>query len=398
MATIITDTIGVEWQVNNGALAGEHALEEPPVDLNNVNGVIEPNDFQWPDATARLIGGPEQLVDQWVQARVYKDTRTQVISDDTGEIVSDTVARTYLPYSVSEMTFGSDFTNDWVDETNPAKPKQYSGPILYKHNDLEAPLAIPAGGYTRVGVDSFNAAFCGFVLDNNALPETPGTLGDVAFLINITTGMGYIWADSVPGLGAGYRWVNSGLAKDPGEINTNALASIDDLPDDAPDGQWQVVSTGVYGTVYFKTPEGWMNIGPIQGGGPVVVIPETDKKRYVSGYMYSLVFDQSRFRYVPRLSGETQSTYEGEISINQTGWFPDSPHDPDRDIYPMDSVTRVKPDGREMRTVTYTCTFTSDLASDTCTILQDVYQPTYNWGDLIQQLLELTYFYHGIYH
>lgn len=398
MATIITDTIGVEWQVNNGALAGEHALEEPPVDLNNVNGVIEPNDFQWPDATARLIGGPEQLVDQWVQARVYKDTRTQVISDDTGEIVSDTVARTYLPYSVSEMTFSSDFTNDWVDETNPAKPKQYSGPILYKHNDLEAPLAIPAGGYTRVGVDSFNAAFCGFVLDNNALPETPGTLGDVAFLINITTGMGYIWADSVPGLGAGYRWVNCGLAKDPGEINTNALASIDDLPDDAPDGQWQVVSTGVYGTVYFKTPEGWMNIGPIQGGGPVVVIPETDKKRYVSGYMYSLVFDQSRFRYVPRLSGETQSTYEGEISINQTGWFPDSPHDPDRDIYPMDSVTRVKPDGREMRTVTYTCTFTSDLASDTCTILQDVYQPTYNWGDLIQQLLELTYFYHGIYH
>ena len=398
MAIIITETIGVEWQVNNGALAGDHALEEPPVDLNNINGVVEPNDFQWPDATARLIGGPEQLIDQWVQARVYKDTRTETTDDETGDVVSDNVVRTYLPYNVSEMTFDSDFTNDWTDETNPAKPKQYSGPILYKHNNLEEPLAIPAGGYTRVGVDGFNAAFCGFVLDNSDLPETPGSLGDVAFLINITTGVGYIWADSAPGLGTGYRWVSSGIAKDPAEINTNALGSIDDLPDDAPDGQWQVVSTGVYGTVYFKTAEGWLNIGPIQGGGPVVVIPETDKKTYVSGYMYSLVFDQSRFRYVPRMSGETQDSYQGEISINQTGWFPDQPHDPARDIYPMDSVTRVKPDGREMRTVTYTCNFTSDLASDTCTILQDVYQPTYNWGDLIQQLLELTYFYHGIYH
>ena len=34
----------------------------------------------------------------------------------------------------------------------------------------------------------------------------------------------------------------------------------------------------------------------------------------------------------------------------------------------------------------------------TVTIIQDVYQPTYNWGELIQQLLEPSYFKHGIYH
>ena len=403
MAITTTQVYGVEWLVNQGNLAGDHALEEPPVDLNNVNGVVEPNDFQWPDATARLIGGPEQIVGQWVQARVYLDTRTIVTDDETAEVTSDTVVRTYPPHTVSSMTFTSDFTNDWVDVENPAKPKQYAGTILFKHTpedvtDLGGPFAIPGGGYTRVGIDSFNAAFCGYILDPLALPETPGSLGDVAYFINLTNGKAYIWEDSVPGLGSGFRWTSSGVMKDPTTINTGALGSIEELPEDAEVGTWQLVNTGVYGTVYAKTDEGWLNIGPLQGGGPVVVIPEEDKPRYVSGYMYSLVFDQSRFRYVPRMSGETQDTYEGEVSINETGWFPDQPHDPSRDIYPMDSVTRVKPDGRSMRTVTYTCTYTADLASDTCTILQDVYQPTYNWGELIQQLLDLTYFRHGIYH
>jgi hypothetical protein len=112
------------------------------------------------------------------------------------------------------------------------------------------------------------------------------------------------------------------------------------------------------------------------------------------------------------MSGESQETYEGEISILETGWFPQEPHDPELDIYPMDSVTRVRPDDRTYVTGTYTVTMTGVASyldpytglptqggfGSVCTVYQDIYQPTYNWGDVIHQLLDLTYFKHGIYH
>ena len=420
MAVTNTVVTGIEWNVSRGVVAGEEALNPTP-DPNSATGFVNPTEFQWENTTARLIGGPEPLTDFWVEGRVYMDTRTITTADppaeNAGEVTSDVVTRSYPAWSLESMTFTSNLTDDWVDSTNPAKPKQYEGPILFKLNDLVDPVAMNSAGYSRVGIQDNGAQFLGFVNGEQFLPDVPGPAGDESFYIDLETGNGFCWSNTLPGAatpGMSPRWANCGVAKDPAEINTDALDSVDDLDMEAAVGTWQLVNTGTYGTVYAKTEDGWLNIGPLQLGGssPIVVIPEGERKRYVSGYIYSLVFDQSRFAYVPRMSGETQDTYEGEISITETGWFPDTPHDPERDIYPMDSVTRVRPDGRESVTATYTTTLTTTASYTdpttllpvaapvvgTCTIYQDVYQPTYNWGDLIHQLLDLTYFAHGIYH
>lgn len=382
----VTETYGIEWYVNKGAADVDPLDEEAEAPEN-------PTEFVWESVNARLIGGPEQLVDFYVEGKVYLDTET-CTTDEEGE-TSCEVVRTYPPYSLSNFSFSSDLTTDWEDPTNPAKPKQWGGPIIYKENQLPAPVAM--SGVARAGISSRTALFRGFVATAAALPLS--NLGDDRnFFIALDTGFGYTWQDSLPGAGAGFKWVASGQAKDPGEIDTAVLGSVNDLPDDAPEGQWAVVAGTPVPNVYAKKPEGWLNIGPIQvpGGGALVIFEPI--KEYVSGYIYSRVFDQSRFRYIPRMSGGTQVTYQGEVDIAVTGWFPDSPYAPERDIYPMDSVTRVKPDGRESVTVTYTGTMTTDLATSTITVTQEVFQPTYNWGDLIQQLLETTYFYHGIYH
>jgi len=398
MAISITTVTGIEWYVNKGEVAGEEALNPTP-DPNSATGFVNPTEFQWEDATARLIEGPEQLVDFYIQGRAYIDTRTIITDDVTGGVVSDSVARTYPAYVVTEMTLNSDHPADWTDPNNPVKPKQQCGPVLYKQNDLpEGGIAMNGGGYTRVGLSPTNSRTSGFVLTKANLPDFSPNIE--TFLVDLETGRGYIWVDSRPGAVEynGSEWTNTGLAKNPDDINTDALDSIDDLPEDAENGTWQLVNNGVYGTVYEKRDDGWFNIGPLQAGGTFPFNMPQPTQVYIGGYIYSLVFDRSDFYYVPRLSGGYQSTYEGEISITETGWFPDQPHDAERNIYPMDSVTKVKPDGRENVTITYTCILRTSVASGACTVIQDVYQPTYDWGDLIQQLLDKTYFAHGIYH
>lgn len=414
MAETKSFTTGIEWNINKGEVAGDEALEPTP-NPDSATGFNNPVEFQWEDATARLIGGPEQLVDFWIQGRPFVDVRTIVTDDESGEVTSDSVTRFYPAYVLKEHTLLTSMQNDWVDDSNPAKPRQFGGPVLYSNPEiyLDPPVDMLGGGYARVGIHSHNATFQGFVADKTRLPEV--AQNQESFLVDLEEGRGYIWTDSLPGaLEPGARWTPVGRTILPHLINTDALGSVDELNQDAEVGTWQVVNTGVYGTVYAKTDEGWLNIGPIQLGGtaPFVVIdPEVDKS-YISGYYYGLVFDQSDFRYVPRMSGETQNTYEGEVHISETGWFPDAPHDVERDIYPMDTITKVKPDGRETVSITYTSGLTCDInfadpttgaalaqtVGGTVTVIQDVYQPTYNWGSLIAQLLELTYFKHGIYH
>ena len=53
---------------------------------------------RWEDVTARLIGGPEQLVDFWIQGRPFVDVRTIVTDDESGEVTSDSVTRFYPAY------------------------------------------------------------------------------------------------------------------------------------------------------------------------------------------------------------------------------------------------------------------------------------------------------------
>jgi len=415
MATTYSIVIDVEWVVNQGVLTGKEAIDPTP-DPNSATGYVNHIEFQWDDTNAGLIDGPTQLTGFWVEGRAYIDTRTIVTDDETGEVASDTVARQYPAWNLTSQSIESDLTDDWVDATNPAKPKQYEGPILYKMNELTTPVPMVPYGTGRVGILENSATFLGFVNGKASLPDSNGGAGNNSFFIDLETGRGYVWALSLPGAVTPPTkfWVNSGLAHNPALINTTPLESTDDLDLEAEIGSWQVVNVGTYGTVYAKTEEGWLNIGPVQLGGasPLVTIPADVQKSYVSGYIYPLVFDRSRFFYVPRMSGESQETYEGEISILETGWFPQEPHDPELDIYPMDSVTRVRPDDRTYVTGTYTVTMTGVASyidpytglptqggfGSVCTVYQDIYQPTYNWGDVIHQLLDLTYFKHGIYH
>lgn len=397
MAVAITKIQGIEWSVNNGAVAN------PPEPVENPNyfGGFEPaTEFTWNDVSARLVGGPEPLYDYWIQGKVFEDTRTITTTDPDaegnggGELVSDIVTRVYLPYVLTSMALTSTMTNDWVDSTNPAKPKQFGGPLKYVLLPSEPPAA--AAGDTRVGLKNDKAIVAGFVLNESSLPSGK-VYGDNTFYINLENGVGYVWADGGPA-GGSWQWCRAGIVKDPAQINTGAAGSVNDLPTDSPDGDWALVANGVYGTVYQKSGAGWLNIGPVQGIGAGVIIPEEERKSYVSGYIYSLVFDRSDFRYVTRLSGSTQDTYQGEVSIDAVGWFPFEPMDEERNIYPMDSITKFKPDDREFVTITYTATLTTSLITGTATVIQDVYQPTSNWAGLMNDLLQTCYFTHGIYH
>jgi hypothetical protein len=299
---------------------------------------------------------------------------------------------------MSDMVITSDLNTDWVDLTNPAKPRQRGGPVLWW---LQPATAVAHNGPARVGIDDDAEAVLGFVRTRNDLPNSL-IEGGSSFYINLEDGFGYSWADGSSG-GGGLQWARVGIVKSPDEINQTPYASTDDLPiggEGVPNGNWASVNKNGIDTVYQRTPRGWLNIGPIQppGGGTIVGIPPDDRKRYVSGYIYPLVFDRCNFKYVPRMSGGTQDTYGGEIDIIQTGWFPQQPYDADNNIYPMDSVTKFRPDDREFRTITYTVSLTTSIASGIATVMQDVYQPTYNWGQLLTQLLETCYFTNGIYH
>lgn len=137
-----------------------------------------------------------------------------------------------------------------------------------------------------------------------------------------------------------------------------------------------------------------------------------------TGYSYPKVFDQSKFFYLPAFSGGTKDTFKGEVEA--TSGFPSEPYDPDKKIYPIDTVTKFSPDEREEVTVSYRITTKyvvngisigpqggilpglptdpSQALTHTMTIYQIVKQPNNNWGDQLKGLLQRSYFFHRIYH
>lgn len=137
-----------------------------------------------------------------------------------------------------------------------------------------------------------------------------------------------------------------------------------------------------------------------------------------SGYIYVRTFDQTRFSYLPAFSGGTQDTFTGEVEA--TNGFPETPYDPDNDIYPMDAITKFAPDQRPSVNITYTLTTQYTLIfggipsgpqgpivggipigepiTEIATISQTVLQPSFNWAGILFALQDRTYFEHGIYH
>jgi len=100
-------------------------------------------------------------------------------------------------------------------------------------------------------------------------------------------------------------------------------------------------------------------------------------------YDYFRIFDQAFTSYLP-----FQSDYDAVALENTT--IPSTPYDPDNDIYPIDALIALVPDGRSSLTVTYDLNITytrSDIAgtySEQIKIDQVVSQPTNNWGSIIR--------------
>ncbi|AEC53004.1 hypothetical protein SCRM01_057c [Synechococcus phage S-CRM01] len=126
-----------------------------------------------------------------------------------------------------------------------------------------------------------------------------------------------------------------------------------------------------------------------------------------SGYIYTEVFDQTFFYYLPPFSGANEDEFTGEVeAING---FPDEPYDPANGVYPMDTITRYLPDQRSSVIITYTVETeyvighsgpqgSQDILTDTITIYHEVSQPVFNWGLQLLALQQKTYFFNGIYH
>ena len=126
-----------------------------------------------------------------------------------------------------------------------------------------------------------------------------------------------------------------------------------------------------------------------------------------TGYIYTEVFDQTYFYYLPPFSGDTQENFTGELEAAQG--FPQEPYDPENGVYPMDVITRYLPDQRPSVVITYTvdteyCIGSQgpqgpeDILTDSITIHHEVSQPVYNWGAQLLALQQKTYFFNGVYH
>ena len=116
-----------------------------------------------------------------------------------------------------------------------------------------------------------------------------------------------------------------------------------------------------------------------------------------SQYVYTKVFNQSEFDFIPRLSPANQAI----VSPNN-GVFPNTPNDPASNIYPINTVTKFAPDPRRQVLITYSYSFTYAIGSGTTattgiTIEQFVSQPIEDYGPTIKALLADSYYGRGFY-
>ena len=116
-----------------------------------------------------------------------------------------------------------------------------------------------------------------------------------------------------------------------------------------------------------------------------------------SKYVYTKVFNQAEFDFVPRLSPANQA-----IVAPSNGVFPSTPNDPANNIFPINTVTKFAPDPRRTILITYSYAFTYAIDSGTTTtqsitIEQYVSQPIEDYGPTIKALLADSYYGRGYY-
>ena len=129
-------------------------------------------------------------------------------------------------------------------------------------------------------------------------------------------------------------------------------------------------------------------------------------------YVYPVVFQDSQFCYQRRCASSypTGSNTEVCLGANRTN-FPFEPYDPDCNppIYPMDSITAFVPSQNTVENIRYDAEWqyydlevdpnkTNLITSDKLYLDMEVQAPAADWQALMKSMMELTYFYNGIYH
>jgi hypothetical protein len=170
------------------------------------------------------------------------------------------------------------------------------------------------------------------------------------------------------------------------------------------------ISTADCGTQgYVSAPKKYI------GGPQGIPGPYSDPAGIVNGtgYIYVKTFDETEFFYLPAFSGDgVKEDFTGEIEVEKD--FPYEPYNPDKHIYPMDTITRFRPDERESVTITYTIKTDYKISAAvgpqgiggpavsgtlTNTMTQVVTQEHHkDWGPQLEALLDRCYFTAGIYH
>ena len=122
-----------------------------------------------------------------------------------------------------------------------------------------------------------------------------------------------------------------------------------------------------------------------------------------SFYQWDKVFDQSTVKYLPALSASTPFVdgAEAEVGPVTGASYPDEPYDDDADppVYPLDTITSLRPDTRPNVTLVFTASFNGKVGpssySETVTWTKVVWQDAYNWGAVVDDALEKSYFTNG---
>ena len=433
---------GWEWTFYN---AGATEISEEGIPVGEI---------YWDTVTCGLENGPDPLFGFKVSVRGYSETITATPvygppDPDTGVApIIDTIwngTRTYPPQTDVTVKFTNEQSRipplwprpadlitpdmqNWQNEvfenqedqfSTVVVPRRFEGITLYG-SDMEVS---DGNNPVIVGIAEGEARCVGFIENKDVLDVNFMPPGD--YYVALDTLIGYIRTpdDRIEPL------VNNNTDDPPGvmiaivpDAEGNRIAGRITFPDELPRSTPQ--NPIAVGTTYVQQ-EGWSDSFTVPFQGFVgrhlwvymgVEVPDGNGNRIqdrfgeeiedfrwkrsqrpeqVSGYNYVLVFDQSEFAYIERLSGP----YTPEIFPKNpaaTGeWFPTEPFDPDADppLYPYDTIYQFVPDGREMIDVHYSISVSgSPAGAETKGVSQTVLAPTRDWQKMLKALLARAYY------
>lgn len=425
--------IGWEWTVFNG---GTTEVDESGMPVGNI---------YWDPVTLGLENGPEPLFGFKVSTRAYQDviTETPPPVDEDGNPIGDPVfanTRTYPPQTGVTCKFINSQTRipplwprpaglegpgqaEWIDATNVpfstiVVPRRFEGVTLY-----DADQEVSDGNNPIiVGIAEGEARCVGFVENKDVLEVNFMPPGD--YYVTLDTLVGYMRTPNdrieplvnnneddpigkmIPTLGpiAGRITYPEELPRstpqNPIPIGTTYVQQ------EVPNGNFVIPFPGFVGRhLWVFVDEDSTNFAgePIRDQNGNVIEDfrwmRTQRPEQVSGYNYVLVFDESKFEYILRMSGPTT---EEIFILNPAitgGWFPTEPYEENANppLYPYDSIPTFVPDERETIDVYYKIEVSGSSApAESIVVVQTCIAPTRNWGKMLTALLGRSYYFNGM--